>query len=92
MNYKIDSGITFDLFTDDISSMNCRFEPGCRSCPTPVRIICSEFNTDITTSKRLSAIFILKNPSISVLKSITSPVIVYSLNVNTGVKTNWDIV
>lgn len=41
LGYSVQNGPVFDLFTGDITSMNCRFEPGCRNCPTPAKIICS---------------------------------------------------
>ena len=72
--------------------MNCRFQLGCRSCPSPAKIICSNFNQAITTSRKLAAIFIIRNPSVNVLNKITIPVVVYSVDISSGVKTNWDIV
>ncbi len=90
--YSLVSGPTFDLFAGDISSMKCRFEPGCRSCPTPLRIICSEFSQAITSSRELAVVFLLRNPAVAALKTITLPLVLYSLDLASGVKTNWDVV
>ena len=56
----------------------------------PIRIVCSNFNTAITTSTTVKFGFWAKNPIVT--KSFSIPVQVYSYNQASGRKNNWNLI
>ena len=82
----------FDIFESGITSMICKVFTGDTHTLTgnSVKIICSNFDIEITTSTTVKFGFWVKNPIVT--KSFSIPVQVYSYNQRYGRKDNWMII
>lgn len=93
MGYTDYSDLVFDMYDTSgsaITSMTCKVTPGQRSNFQPVKIICSNFNTALTTSNVLRFGFWVTNPSVS--RSLAIPVTVYSYDQVYVKKNNWNFI
>lgn len=75
---------------------DCRFFSGNRAALEPIRIICSNFKDDpvdyVTTAGSFWRLaFEIKNPTTIPKDHLSIPVYVYSLDVQTDQKTNFDV-
>lgn len=90
MGYKNYDDLVFDIFESDISSMTCKVYTGESTLGSPVKIICSNFNTAITTSNTLRFGFWVFNPASSI--SMAIPVQVYAFDQPSQRKFCWSII
>lgn len=89
MGYNNYDSLVFDLFESDITSMTCKVYTADAFIGSPVKIICSNFNTIITTTKTVKFGFWVVNPSSSV--SLGIPVQIYALDQPSQTKFVWSI-
>ena len=89
MGYNDYDNLVFDLYESDISTMSCKVYTGDSSNDQPVKIICSNFNVAITTSRTLKFGFWVKNPTSTVGKAI--PVQIYTFDTYQAQKGIWTI-
>lgn len=90
MGYKNYDSLVFDIFESGITSMTCKVYTGELNINAPVKIICSNFNTAITTAKTLQFGFWVVNPASSV--SMAIPIQVYAFDQPAQTKFIWSIV
>lgn len=76
MGYNDYDDLMFDLFESSITSATCKVYTGDTSNNKPVKIICSNFNTNILTSSTVKLGFWVKNPA--TIKALAIPIFVYS--------------
>lgn len=88
MGYIDYSDLVFDIYDGTITSMTCKVYPGQRTANLPVKIICSNFNTQITTSSTLKFGFWVTNPTVT--RSLSIPATIYSFNQYYVTKNNWN--
>lgn len=91
MGYADYSDLVFDIYdsTSGVSSMTCKVYTGQGSQGIPVKIICSNFNTALTSATVLKFGFWVTNPSVT--RSLAIPVTVYSYDQYAVTKANWNI-
>ena len=79
------------MYESGISSMDCRVYVGDTYSLTgnPTKIVCSNFNTAITTAMTVKFGFWVKNPTVT--KSVAIPVQIYSYDQRYGRKNIWTI-
>lgn len=90
MGYSDYDDLKFDLFESSISSMDCKVYKGDSTNHQPVKIVCSNFNTDITSSMLNKIGFWVRNPSTNV--GLAIPVQIYSYDTYRARKDCWSIV
>ena len=87
VGYEDYDELEFDLYESDISSMSCKVYTGDKTNNQPVKIVCSNFNVQITTSRTLKFGFWVRNPS--TLIGLAIPVQVYSYDAYRARKDCW---
>lgn len=93
MGYVDYSDLVYDIYDtagSGISSMRCKVYVGQRSNHQPVKIICSDFNTAITTSNILRFGFWVTNPTVT--RSLAIPITIYSYDQVYIKKNNWNFI
>jgi hypothetical protein len=90
MGYKNYDSLVFDIFESDITSMTCKVYTGELTVGSPVKIVCSNFNTAITTAMSVQFGFWVVNPASSV--SMAIPVQVYAFDQPSQTKFCWSMV
>jgi hypothetical protein len=66
MGYKDYDNLIFDLYESSTFTMNCKVFTGDPTINQPVKIICSGFNSIVTTSSTIKFGFWVVNPSTTV--------------------------
>lgn len=91
MGYTDYSDLVFDIYdsTSGISSMTCKVYTGQGTQGIPVKIVCSNFNTALISSKTLKFGFWVTNPSVA--RSLAIPVTIYSYDQYAVTKANWNL-
>jgi hypothetical protein len=91
MGYTDYSNLVFDIYdsTSGISSMTCKVYCGQQINGIPVKIICSNFNTALTSANIVKFGFWVTNPSVT--RSLAIPVTIYSFDQYAVTKNNWNI-
>jgi hypothetical protein len=83
--------IPFDLTSYNyITSMSCILIKGDNTVQLPAKIVCSNFNTDITPTKHLRFAFEVTNPTLQTDDMRFIPITIYSYDPLTLKKTNWN--
>ena len=91
MGYTDYSDLLFDLYeSTNLASMQCKVYTGDSANDRPVKIVCSNFNTALTTSTVLKMGFWVRNPPSEV--GLAIPIQVYALNQVSMQKTCWSMV
>jgi len=91
VGYKNYDNLVFDIFESGISSMDCKVYIGDTQTSTgnPTKIVCSNFNTNITPSITVKFGFWVKNPVVT--KSVAIPIQIYSYDQRYARKNVWTI-
>lgn len=90
MGYEDYDDLIFDLYESAISSMDCKVYIGNVDTLEPIKIVCSNFNTQITTSTLVKMGFWTVNPSSAV--GLAIPVQIYSFDTYRARKDTWSII
>ena len=91
MGYDDYDDLEFDLFEcTGITSMECKVYTGDNQNNQPVKIVCSNFNAQLTTSTILKMGFWVKNPSTD--KGLAIPIQIYSFDTNNAKKDCWSMI
>lgn len=95
MGYTDGQSIPYDMENTQFSQtfMNCRFFVGDQTNFKPARIVCGQFTSTITSSQILWFAFFIKNPSSgSISTQVSIPFFIYSQELGTTYRTNFDVV
>ena len=90
VGYQDYDDLVFDLYESQISSMSCKVYRGDSTNHQPVKIVCSSFNTAITSSMLVKMGFWVRNPSTSV--GLAIPIQVYSYDTLRARKDCWSMI
>ena len=90
MDYEDYDDLEFDLYESTVSSMDCKVYTGDNQNHKPAKIVCSNFNAQITTASTLKFGFWVKNPATIV--GLAVPVFVYSYDTYQARKDCWSLI
>jgi len=90
MGYNDYDTLEFDLYESYISSMDCKVYTGDANNHQPVKIVCSNFNTDIINSRMVKMGFWTRNPTTT--SGLAIPVQIYSFDTYRARKDTWSMI